>query len=147
MQFTNLSAIVLISTVISAFAQQTTTQRLVFDTRFDNRNGQVRNSICDRLATANPTYGSFLTFPNIGSSFSIQSYNSPSCGSCWELTHTRNGESNTTFYTAIDSINEGFGMSLMGATNLTGYDRAHFPAYVPVQAREVDRSNCFRVNA
>ncbi|KAF8998231.1 hypothetical protein BDQ17DRAFT_1428528 [Cyathus striatus] len=134
MQFTKLSAIVFASTVISAVAQAGPNQRLVYDDH------------CPGLATTHPNFGSFRTFPYIGGVSSIPNSgaNAPACGSCWQLTHTVNGQSNTTYFTAINHApsDTPFVMSFTGASQLTGYDRSSYPAFVGVAAAEVDRSFC-----
>ncbi|KAF8995163.1 hypothetical protein BDQ17DRAFT_1194652, partial [Cyathus striatus] len=77
---------------------------LVYDDQYNLPTGQLSSTSCPGLATTHPNFGSFRTFPYIGGVSSIPNSgaNAPACGSCWQLTHTGNGQSNTTYFTAIN---------------------------------------------
>jgi hypothetical protein len=86
------------------------------------------------------TFGSLPRFPFVGGAFAVENWNSPECGSCWELTY----ESNTIFITAIDTISDGFDISFTAMNFLTnGASTTQQLDSVNVQATQVAESNCF----
>jgi Cerato-platanin len=86
--------------------------KATFDQTFDNPSGSVNNVACSNgpngLASKYPTFSSFPNFPYIGGAFDI-AWNSPNCGSCWEITNTANNV--TIFITAIDTAGQGFNIA------------------------------------
>jgi hypothetical protein len=84
------------------------------------------------------TFESLPSFPFIGAAFNVENWNSPECGSCWELTF----ESNTIYLTAIDTISSGFDMSLTAMNVLTNGQAQQLDS-INVQATQVAESFCF----
>ncbi|KAK0464368.1 immunomodulatory protein [Desarmillaria tabescens] len=83
------------------------------------------------------TYGSLPTFPNITSSDSIAGWNSPNCGTCWQLSY--NGLTATVI--AIDHALSGFYTSQATLDALTGGHAVEFGT-VQGTATQVAASAC-----
>jgi hypothetical protein len=85
------------------------------------------------------TFGDLPTFPNIGAAFAIEGYNSPSCGTCWNLTDDETAT--TTFIIAIDSAKDGFVIA-ESALSALGGPQAVNKGTIYTSATLVDGSNC-----
>ena len=83
-----------------------------------------------------PTFGSLPNFPDIGGAAAI-GFNSPECGSCWELTY--NGTSINIL--AIDHADSGFNIAL-GAFNMLTDGNGVSVGRINAQAQQVDASQC-----
>ncbi|TPX09384.1 uncharacterized protein E0L32_009428 [Thyridium curvatum] len=83
------------------------------------------------------TQGQIPHFANIGGSDSIPSWNSPNCGTCWQLSY--NGQS--IFILAIDHAAAGFNIALDAMNKLTN-GQAVALGRVEANAVQVDVSNC-----
>ncbi|KAK0504139.1 secreted insect toxic protein [Armillaria luteobubalina] len=95
------------------------------------------NGVNGLLTKGFTTYNSLPTFPNISSSDSIAGWNSPNCGSCWQLTY--NGQ--TVTVTAIDHAASGFYTSQATLDALTNGHAVEFGT-VQATATQVDASAC-----
>ena len=136
----------LTSTIISLAAlfsvASADTEVVRFNTFYDNSQTSLNNVACSNgrngLVTKGfPTFGSLPSFPNIGASQAVGAWNSPLCGSCWELTY--NG--NTIYVTAIDTVGNGLDLSLQAMNTLTNGLAQELDS-VNVQATQVDESYC-----
>ncbi|KAF6758740.1 Cerato-platanin-domain-containing protein [Ephemerocybe angulata] len=122
-----------------------------YDTLYDNKAGSLSSVACSDgsygLLTKNyTTFGSLPNYPLIGGAFSIAGWNSPNCGSCYELAYTTTGAGNTTTTTrvnilAIDVAVNSFNIALGGLNRLTG-GRGVELGRVNVVARQVASSVC-----
>ncbi|KAH9041626.1 Cerato-platanin [Lactarius pseudohatsudake] len=83
------------------------------------------------------TFGSLPSFPNIGAAKAVGAWNSTLCGSCWELTY----EGDTIYVTAIDTVGDGFDLSLKAMDTLTD-GKAKQLDVVSAEATQVDESYC-----
>ncbi|KAH8990292.1 Cerato-platanin-domain-containing protein [Lactarius akahatsu] len=83
------------------------------------------------------TFGSLPSFSNIGAAKAVGAWNSPLCGSCWELTYG----GNTIYVTAIDTVGDGFDLSLKAMDTLTN-GKAKQLDVVSAQATQVDEYYC-----
>ncbi len=112
-----------------------------YNTFYDNPSTSMNNVACSNgdngLVTRYPTFGSLPSFPGIGGVFAVKGWNSPECGSCWQLTF--NG--NSIFVTAIDTISNGFDISLK-AMNILTNGQAQRLDVINAQATQVDRWHC-----
>ena len=84
-----------------------------------------------------PTFGSLPNFPFIGGAAAVAGFNSPECGSCWELTY--NGTSINVL--AIDHADSGFNIAL-GAFNVLTDGNGVSVGRINAQAQQVDPSQC-----
>jgi hypothetical protein len=58
------------------------------------------------------TFGSLPAFPKIGGAAAVEGYNSISCGSCWNLSYTKDDKTTSSIYViAIDHADEGFNIA------------------------------------
>ncbi|KAI0956057.1 hypothetical protein AcV7_006565 [Taiwanofungus camphoratus] len=65
---------------------------VTYDPFFDNPNNSLSYVACSDgtnglLTKGYTTLGSLPDFPYIGGAYAIAGWNSPSCGTCWELTY------------------------------------------------------------
>ena len=94
------------------FNTPSSTLRATYDTTYDNKSGSSNSVACsdspNGLAARLPTFGDIPPFPFIGGTFDVV-WNSPNCGSCWNLTNMATGVSIN--ITAIDSAGSGFNIA------------------------------------
>ncbi|KAI0628791.1 Cerato-platanin [Trametes polyzona] len=98
----------------------TTLTSVSFDQTFDNASNSLDIVACSNgpngLETKGfTTFGSLPSFPNIGGAPAVTGFNSPACGTCWELTF--NGTSINVL--AIDVGSKGFNIALEALNTLT----------------------------
>ena len=77
------------------------------------------------------------TFPDIGGVFAVGSWNSPECGSCWKLSF----KGNSILVTAIDTVSDGFDISLEAMNTLTGGCAAVVDS-IDAFATQIERIHC-----
>ena len=86
--------------------------RATYDTTYDNKDGSLNGVACSNgpngLAARFPTFGDVPSFPFLGGAFDVV-WNSPNCGSCWNLTNTATGVSIS--LSAVDSAGAGFNIA------------------------------------
>jgi Cerato-platanin len=86
----------------------------------DNKIGSLNSVACsdgpNGLAAQFPTFGNISSLPFIGGAFDVV-WNSPNCGSCWNLTNMATGVSIN--ITAIDSAGSGFNIAQEAFERLT----------------------------
>ncbi|KAI0049293.1 hypothetical protein FA95DRAFT_1516282, partial [Auriscalpium vulgare] len=121
----------------------TMTLSATYDTTFDNKAGSMNNVACSNgpngLAARFPTFGDLPSFPNIGGAFAVASWNSPNCGTCWNLMYPDTGKSINVL--AIDVSGVGFNIAQQALDNLTnGQGTAKGKVQVVVQ--QVPSSAC-----
>ena len=97
------------------------TMRATYDTAYDNKSGSLNSVACSNgangLMARFPTFGDIPSFPFIGGAFDVV-WNSPNCGSCWNLTKMSTGVSIN--ITAIDSAGSGFNIAQEAFERLNG---------------------------
>lgn len=91
----------------------------------------------DPRHTGFTTFGSLPTFPNIGGASAVAGWNSPSCGSCWQLTY--NGTSINVL--AVDHTDAGFNIGLKALNKLTK-NQGVFLGRVNAQFKQLANSAC-----
>jgi Cerato-platanin len=120
--------------------------RVTFDTTYDNANGSMNSVACSNgpnglLTRGFPTFGSLPNFPFIGGAPAV-TFDSPACGSCWNLTYVNpQGNSTSINITAIDAANPNFNIALEAMNVLTD-GQASFLGSVPITAVQVASSVC-----
>ncbi|KAG5916067.1 hypothetical protein E4U61_003997 [Claviceps capensis] len=110
-----------ISSILTAaiMAVSASAIRVSWDTGYDQANRSLREVACSDgshgLLPRFPTQGSLPHFPNIGGSDSITGWNSPSCGTCWQLEY----RGNKVKILAIDHVGVGFNIGQRAMDALT----------------------------
>ncbi|KAN0137863.1 protein SnodProt1 [Lactarius tabidus] len=112
-----------------------------YNTFYDNPGTSLNNVACSNgkngLVTKYPTFGKLPSFPAVGGVFAVKGWNSPECGSCWKLTY----KGKSIYVTAIDTISDGFDISLK-AMNLLTNNQAQKLDSIDAQATQVAASFC-----
>ncbi|KAF8506828.1 Cerato-platanin-domain-containing protein [Russula emetica] len=97
------------------------TLRATYDTFYDNKSGLMNNVACSNgangLSSRFPTFGDVPSFPFLGGAFDVV-WNSPNCGSCWNLTNPATGTSIN--IVAIDTAGAGFNIAQKAFVQLNG---------------------------
>ncbi|KII89328.1 hypothetical protein PLICRDRAFT_40987 [Plicaturopsis crispa FD-325 SS-3] len=121
-----------------AFAAQVS-----WDSVYDNKSASLDTVICSgSLEPKYTTYGSLPSFPYIGGASAITEYDSPSCGTCWNLTYSGAGGNTTSIKVlAIDEADDGFNLSLEAMNALTNGKGGDL-GIVQANATQVDKSVC-----
>jgi hypothetical protein len=113
-----------------------------YDPTYDNSQASLSTVACsdgeNGLLTKKFTdFGSLPTFPNITAAQAIAGWNSPECGSCWQITY---GNISVNVI-AIDHAADGFVFSLEAMNSLTGGNAVQL-GIVDAQATQIDPQNC-----
>jgi len=120
---------------------------VAYDSAYDNAAGSLDTVACsdgpNGLETRGyTTFGSLPKFPHIGGTATVAGWNSPNCGTCWELTYTNAQKQNKTINViAIDRAGEGFNIAFKAFNELTGGQGTQL-GRVDVAARKVPSSVC-----
>ncbi|KIY50655.1 Cerato-platanin [Fistulina hepatica ATCC 64428] len=85
------------------------------------------------------TFGSLPDFPYIGGAEAVTGWDSPNCGTCWELYYDVTGV--TIYVLAIDYAASGFNIALEAMNVLTD-GNAVFDGNIDATATQVDASIC-----
>ena len=104
---------------LPAFAQ--TTQTLSYDTTYDGASLSLTAVACSNganglITKGYTTLGSLPTFPNVGGVYTVTGWNSPACGTCYNVTYG----SKTISVLAVDVALDGFNLSEEAMNTLTG---------------------------
>ncbi|KAH9052971.1 SnodProt1 [Lactarius deliciosus] len=130
------------TSALMAFFSVASVDDVRYNTFYDNSQTSLNNVACSNgknglITRGFTTFGSHPSFPDIGAAKAVGSWNSPLCGSCWELTYG----GNTIYVTAIDTVGDGFGLSLKAMDTLTD-GKAKQLDVVSAQATQVDEYYC-----
>ena len=96
-----------------------------YDTVYDSRDTSLVGVACSNgdhglMKRGYNKFGDLPTFPNIGGTSNIAGWNSPECGTCWNLTYTtQEGEQRMVTITAIDASKNGFNIAEAAMNTLT----------------------------
>ncbi|KAF9265880.1 cerato-platanin-related secreted protein [Marasmius fiardii PR-910] len=137
-----LSAVVLALIPSLAYADT-----LAYDNHYDARDGSLTTVACSNgpnglITRGFTTFGSLPNFPNIGAAQAVTGFNSPACGTCWEVTYTNAaGVKKSLNITAIDVAGSGFNVAQAAMDTLTGGHAVEFGRVV-VTSRQVDAAGC-----
>lgn len=142
-----LAAAHLVSAVPAPSASVTAAQtvQVSYDQKYDVDTTSLNTVACsdgvNGLVGDYPTFGSLPTFPLIGGAVTISGWNSPACGTCYQL-HFESGNINETInITAIDTAPNGFNIGLTAMNRLTN-NQAVSLGVVTATYVEVDKSVC-----
>ncbi|KAN0141229.1 Cerato-platanin [Lactarius tabidus] len=116
--------------------------RVGYDTVYDNPNTSLSTVACSdgsngMLTKGYTTFGSLPSFPNIGSAQAVAGWNSPSCGSCWQISYG----GKLIYFTAIDHADNGFVTSSKAMNTLTK-QQAQNLGVIDANATQVSGSSC-----
>ncbi|KAI6111164.1 Cerato-platanin [Pisolithus sp. B1] len=131
----------LLALALLAFSQ-TTTETLSYDTTYDDASEPLSNLACSDgvygLETKGyNTLGDLPTFPNVGGVYTVTEWDSPACGTCYNVTYG----STSIFILAVDVSQEGFNIAETAMNTLTG-NLATELGRVNVQSTQVNASYC-----
>ncbi|KAH6919109.1 snodprot1 [Coprinopsis sp. MPI-PUGE-AT-0042] len=124
-------------------------QSLSYDPVYDNAGGSLATVACsdgaNGLLTAGySTFGSLPRFPNIGGVPAVTGWNSPACGTCWQVTYTdARGVTRSENIIAVDVGRGGFNIARGAMDKLTG-NQAVALGRINVSSRQVANSACGR---
>ncbi|THH20058.1 hypothetical protein EW146_g1237 [Bondarzewia mesenterica] len=126
--------------VPSAFAVSVSIR---YDEVYDNANESLTNVACSNganglITEGFTTLGSIPSFPLVGAAQAVAGWNSPNCGSCWQISAS-NG--NSISATAVDHAGDGFVLSLQAMNDLTNGQAVEL-GVIQAEAVQVDASNC-----
>ena len=77
------------------------TGAIACDAKYDNPNGDTKDTACPGLAHQYPHFKDFPSFPYIGATWDIKGHDSPNCGKCWKLICTTSYK--FIYFTAMDT--------------------------------------------
>jgi len=97
-----------------------TTMQVTYDTVYDTKSNSLSIVACSDgtnglLTKGYTTFGSLKAFPRIGGAQAVAGWNSPNCGTCWNLSYS--GHNVTVL--AIDHAEDGFNISEEAMNTLT----------------------------
>ncbi|OCH96373.1 Cerato-platanin [Obba rivulosa] len=123
----------------SALAQSVSVS---YDQTYDNASGSLSTVACSNgpngLETKGfTTFESLPDFPMIGGAPAVAGWNSPACGTCWELTY----EGTSIIVLAVDHSGDGFNLSLEAMNKLTN-GQATFLGRVTATSRQLTSTQC-----
>lgn len=127
---------------LALFASSTVAVSVSFDQMYDNAGQSLATVSCSDgqnglLTKGFTTFGSLPRFPNIGGADVIPGFNSPNCGTCWQLSF----QGNSINVLAIDHARSGFNIALAAMNALTN-NQAEFLGRIDADAVQVTASNC-----
>ena len=138
MKFVSVATAVL-AFALPAFAQ---TESLSYDTTYDNPSLPLTSVACSDganglITKGYTTLGSLPTFPNVGGVYTVTGWNSPACGTCYNVTYG----GKTLSVLAVDVGLDGFNLSEEAMNTLTGGLAVEL-GRVEVTATQVPASIC-----
>jgi hypothetical protein len=121
---------------------------LSYDTTYDNPKGSLSIVACSDgshglLTRGYTTFDTLPSFPHIGGSDLVKGWNSPNCGSCYQITYANvtSGAKNTVNFLVIDVALRGFNGGKLMMDELTGGHAAEI-GIANVTAKQVGSSVC-----
>jgi hypothetical protein len=118
-----------------------------YDETYDKSSGSLNSVACSNgehglIPRGFKTFGSLPNFPYIGGAEAVAGWNSPNCGTCWELTYTNGqGKKTTINVLAIDHAKSGFNIALKAMNKLTNGEAKQL-GRVDVVSKQVADSKC-----
>lgn len=132
---------------LSLLPTMTSAVTLAYDTAYDKSTSSLTTVACSDgvnglLTRGFTTFGSLPKFPHIGAASAVTGWNSPNCGTCWQLTY-KNGQgvSKSINVIAIDVAGAGFNIALSAMNELTGGNAVQL-GRVDVTSKQVASSVC-----
>ncbi|KAF8958838.1 Cerato-platanin [Flammula alnicola] len=118
-----------------------------YDPAYDNASQSLSTVACSNGANGLQTrgfttFGSLPNFAHIGGAPAVTGWNSPACGTCWQLTYQNpQGVSTSINITAIDVATPNFNIALSAMNQLTGGNAVQL-GRVTVTAVQVPATGC-----
>ncbi|KAI0772550.1 Cerato-platanin [Trametes elegans] len=139
MQFTSFTALILTFTALVSNALAVSVS---YDETYDNAGGDLHTVACSDgthglLRKGFTTFGSLPHFPNIGGAAAVAQWDSPNCGTCWQLSY----EGRSINVLAVDHTDNGFNIALKAMNALTD-NQAVFLGRIDAQVTQVPASQC-----
>jgi hypothetical protein len=137
---------ILILSVALIFSSVAHAVTVSYDTVYDAPGRSLSTVACSDganglLTRGFTTFGSLPNFPDIGGASAVAGWNSPNCGTCWQLTYTNStGEKKSINILAVD-VGAGFNIALAAMNELTGGKAVQF-GRVDVASEQVNASVC-----
>ena len=141
MKFATIAAATL-AFALPTFAQSQ--QSVTYDNTYDDSAFSLDGVACSDginglISKGYTTLGSLPDFPYVGGASAVTSWDSPACGTCWQLTWSTNDV--TINVLAVDHCAEGFNISEEAFNALTG-GLAYELGNITVTATQVNASVC-----
>jgi hypothetical protein len=118
-----------------------------YDQKYDDASESLTSVACSDgpnglITRGFTTFGSLPGFPSIGGGPAVTGFDSPGCGTCWELTYVNaQGASRSMNILVIDVASPNYNIVLEALNELT-VTEGEFLGRVPVTAVEVPSSGC-----
>lgn len=141
-----LSSAVAIPAQSDSNAEASQTVSISYDTKFDVGTSSLKTVSCSDgtnglITQGYSTFNSLPGFPLIGGAPTVNSWNSPNCGKCYQL-HYKNGNVDETInMLAVDSAPGGFNLGLEAMNRLTK-GNAEQLGRIHGTYTEVDKTQC-----
>jgi len=122
-----------------------------YDARYDSRDTLLTTVACSdgsngMITRGFNTFQNLPNFPHIGGADAIAGWNSPNCGTCWELAYTNaQGTTKTINVLAVDVALSGFNIALSAMNELTDGNAAQF-GRIDVVSQQVNATVCGLAN-
>lgn len=138
---TNMKSCLIFTSLVGLFTSIHAQLTASYDTQYDNATQSLRTVACSDgpnglITRGFTTFGSLPSFPFIGGTPAVTGYNSPGCGTCWELTYN----STSINILAID-VASYYNIAFEAMNKLTN-NQAERLGRVPVTAVSVAPSYC-----
>ncbi|KAF8655865.1 hypothetical protein AX16_002948 [Volvariella volvacea WC 439] len=135
------SLLALVAFTVPAFAVPT-----AYDETYDNGGGSLLSVACSNgphglVTRGYDTFRELPTWPYIGGASAVTGWNSPKCGSCWQLTFNPGNGTRTIVVTAVDFAATGFNIALAAMNNLTDGHGIEY-GVVNVTSTELPAARC-----
>jgi len=130
----------IIALLVTPFAASA--ERVSWDSVYDNGEGSLATVACSDgpnglLTKGYDVFGDLSTFPNIGGSSVVPGWNSPNCGTCWNITY----QGRTITVTVVDHADEGYNLSKEAMDALTNVQADSF-GVIDATSVQVPNSLC-----
>lgn len=117
-----------------------------YDTKYDQGTSSLNTVSCSNganglITEGYSTFKSLPGFPLIGGAPTVNGWNSPNCGKCYQIHYQEGNIDNTINMLAVDAAPGGFNLGLQAMNQLTN-GMAEQLGRVQASYSEVDRSLC-----
>jgi hypothetical protein len=118
-----------------------------YDTRYDNGGSSLTSVACSDgsnglIMRGYNNFQDLPSFPHIGGAQAVGGWNSPNCGTCWQLAYTNaQGTTKTINVLAIDVAQSGFNIALSAMNELTNGNAVQL-GRIDVVSQQVGASAC-----
>jgi hypothetical protein len=137
-------SLIFTSTIVVLTSVQAAQLTVSFDQKYDNASQSVNTLECsESLISRNfTTFKSIPNFPRIGGGPAVTGFDSPGCGTCWELTYVNpQGVPTSINITIVDIASPNYNIALEAMNNLTD-NQSTFLGRANVTAVQVAPSAC-----